>query len=123
MSVSITDQEKALLNLIAKGEATQGADPYTSLWPSSSEPGLVQMTLSEVQQFQRQRVANGFRSSACGRYQFIQTALSDCIQYLGCNPLAVRFTPDIQDALIIAKLKKQRKFIFLEDFEMISRQF
>ncbi len=109
MSVSITDQEKALLNLIAKGEATQGADPYTSLWPSSSEPGLVQMTLSEVQQFQRQRVANGFRSSACGRYQFIQTALSDCIQYLGCNPLAVRFTPDIQDALIIAKLKKQRK--------------
>lgn len=107
--VQITDQQKALLELIAKGEAVRGADPYTSVYPSTSEPTLTQMTCAEVLQYQRQRINSGYASSACGRYQFIRDTLNDCIGYLGIDPLRTRFTPEIQDALIIARLKRVRK--------------
>ena len=40
--ITITDQERSLLTLIAKGESSAGVDPYTSLWPGTSEPSLVQ---------------------------------------------------------------------------------
>jgi len=108
-AVTITDQEKSLLDLIAKGEAVAGADPYTSLWPGSSEPALVQMTCAEVQRFQQQRIDNGFRSSACGRYQFIKRTLTAAIETLGIDPLTTRYTADVQDALIIGILKRYRR--------------
>lgn len=108
--IEITDQDKALLNLIAKGEAVRGADPYTSVFPNTSEPSLIQMTLAEVLRFQRQRVQRGFRSSACGRYQFIRTTLEECIGYLGVDPLTTRFSPGVQDALIIARLERVRGY-------------
>lgn len=108
MSVSITSQERALLELIARGEAVSNADPYTSLWPGTSEQSLTQMTLAEVDRFQTQRLNKGFKSSAAGKYQFIRGTLRECVRYIGANPLLTRFTPDIQDALITARLKKVR---------------
>ena len=107
--VTITDQERRLLDLIARGEAVRGADPYTSLWPSTSEPNLVQMTIAEVQRFQAQRVEQGFDSSACGRYQFIQTTLREATNILEVDPLRTRYTADVQDALIIGILKRYRR--------------
>lgn len=108
-AISITDQEKALLDLIAKGEAVAGADPYTSLWPGTSEPSLIQMTCAEVQRFQTQRINAGYASSACGRYQFIKRTLTGAIEILGIDPLTTRYTGDVQDALIIGILKRYRK--------------
>lgn len=105
----MSDKEKKLLDLIAKGEAVRGSDPYHSLWPSTSEPSLTQLTLNEVQQFQQQRIDNGYASSACGRYQFIKGTLAECIGYLGVDPATTRFTPDIQDKLILARLRRVRK--------------
>ena len=107
--VTISDQERKLLDLIAKGEAVRGRDPYLSLWPSTVEPGIIQLTLDEVQQFQQQRIDAGYASSACGRYQFIKQTLKECIGYLGVDPKTTRFTPVIQDRLIIARLKAVRK--------------
>jgi hypothetical protein len=107
-TVTITDQERSLLNLIAEGESTPGVDPYISLYPSTSEPALVQMTLSEVLRFQQQRIDQGHRSSACGRYQFIKRTLGGAIDILGVDPLTTCYTPNIQDALILAILKRYR---------------
>ena len=108
-TITITDQEKSLLNLIAKGEAAAGVDPYTSLWPGTSEPSLVQMTCAEVQRFQTQRIAQGYRSTACGRYQFIKRTLTEAIRVAEIDPLTTRYTPDVQDYLILAILKRYRK--------------
>jgi len=94
---------------IAKGEAVAGADPYTSLWPGTSEPSLIQMTCAEVQRFQTQRINSGYASSACGRYQFIKRTLTGAIEILGIDPLTTRYTGDVQDALIIGILKRYRK--------------
>ena len=108
-TINITDQEKALLSLIAKGESSAGVDPYTSLWPGTSEPSLVQMTCAEVQRFQQQRLDQGHRSTACGRYQFIKKTLTEAIRVSGIDPLTTRYTPDIQDFLILSILKRYRK--------------
>ena len=107
--ITITDQERSLLTLIAKGESSAGVDPYTSLWPGTSEPSLVQMTCSEVQRFQQQRLDQGHRSTACGRYQFIKKTLTEAIKVSGIDPLTTRYTPDIQDYLILSILKTYRK--------------
>jgi muramidase (phage lysozyme) len=107
--ITITDQERSLLTLIAKGESSAGVDPYTSLWPGTSEPSLVQMTCAEVQRFQQQRLDQGHRSTACGRYQFIKKTLTEAIRVSGIDPLTTRYTPDIQDYLILSILKTYRK--------------
>ena len=109
MAITITDQEKSLLNLIAKGESSAGVDPYTSLWPGTSEASLIQMTCSEVQRFQTQRITQGFKSTACGRYQFIKKTLTEAIKVSGVDPLTTCYTPDVQDYLILSILKQYRK--------------
>lgn len=108
--IELSERDRALLELIAKGEAVQGRDPYLSVYPGHIEPVLTQLTLAEVQQYQRQRISQGFRSSAVGKYQFIQATLRECIGYLNLDPVRVCFTPDVQDALIVARLERVRRY-------------
>lgn len=110
MSITLTNKDRSLLSLIARGEASSGGDPYTSVYPNTKEPKLTSLTLAEAQQYQRSRISMGFPSSAIGRYQFIQATLSDCIGYLGVDPNSVKFSPSIQDALIIARLNEVRGY-------------
>jgi len=107
--ITITEQDKKLLDLIAKGEAVR-SNPYCSVYPGHVEPSLTQMSLSEVQLYQQRRIDAGFRSSAVGRYQFIKRTLTAAIENLGVDPLRTRYTEDVQDALIIGILKRYRRY-------------
>lgn len=105
----ITDQDQAVLDLIAKGESAAGAEGYTSVYPGKKEPSLIQMTLAEVDRYQSQRISQGVGSSAVGRYQFIQGTLRSAVGILKVDPLRTRYTPQIQDSLILSILKSYRK--------------
>jgi len=106
--ITITAQQIALLALIGKGESLKGSNPYTTLWPSTSEPSLTQMTLSEVLRFQEVRTNEGFGSNAVGRYQIVRTDLEQIINSLALDAEKIRFTAGIQDALMISRLKNVR---------------
>jgi hypothetical protein len=103
----ITQQERKLLDFIAKGEANKKGDPYASVYPSSSEPRLPQMTLDQVRQYQSQRLRAGFKSSAVGRYQFISSTLEEVIKKSGLSR-DTRFSSSVQDFLILVRLKVTR---------------
>jgi len=106
--ITITAQQIALLALISKGESLKGSSPYTTLWPSTSEPSLTQMTLGEVLRFQEVRFKEGFGSNAVGRYQLLRTDLEQSINLLELDAGKIRFTAGIQDALMISRLKDVR---------------
>ena len=108
--IEITQQDKALLSLIAAGESTGvRGDPYTALWPSSTEPSLIRMSLAQVTEFQRSRIRAGVASSACGRYQFIKDTLLDVVKISKLDSQRTIFAPDIQDYLILLRLKSIRR--------------
>ena len=109
MAVTVSDQDRSLLRLIADGEAVR-SNPYCSVWPGSVERSLTSMTLSQVEDYQKNRIAAGRKSSAVGKYQFIKSTLKECVGYLGCDPLRTVFSPDVQDALIIKRLEKFRRY-------------
>jgi hypothetical protein len=107
MAVTITQQEKNLLTLCAKGEAVK-SNPYCSVNPSTVEPSLTSMTLNQVDQYQTRRIAQVNRS-ACGRYQFIQPTLRAAVKLSGLDPATTVFNPDVQDFLILTILRSSRK--------------
>ena len=76
MAVTVSDMDRKLLKLIADGEAVR-SNPYCSVWPGSVEPSLTSMTLSQVQDYQTQRINSGRESSAVGKYQFIKSTLKE----------------------------------------------
>lgn len=109
MTITVSDMDRALLRLIADGEAVR-SNPYCSVWPGHVEPELVNMTLSQVEAYQSQRLASGRSSSAVGKYQFIKSTLKECVGYLGCDPIRTVFSSDVQDAMIIKRLEKFRRY-------------
>jgi hypothetical protein len=109
MAVTVSDQDRALLRLIADGEAVR-SNPYCSVWPGHVEPELTSMTISQVQAYQQNRLDAGRRSSACGKYQMLKGVVEECTGYLGCDPLRTVFSPDVQDAMIIKRLEKFRRY-------------
>jgi muramidase (phage lysozyme) len=105
--IRISDKEMQLLSFVARGEATAGVDPYISVVPNTYEPQLTQMTLAEVDRFQTQRIAQG-SGSAAGRYQFIRKTLRYTIGLIGIDTTRIRYTPDVQDALIMYVLRTRQ---------------
>ena len=105
----ITTQEKALLNLIAKGESEgTGADPYCALYPGTNDPRITEFTLTQIDQFQTDRINSGYASSACGRYQFIRKTLRVAVSESGLDAATTRYNRDVQDYLILTILKSYR---------------
>ena len=71
-------KDKQVLDLVAGGESNGDYNAvYGIRVGSSQQPDFSRMTISEVRQYQRQRIASGQPSSAVGKYQFIQSTLDE----------------------------------------------
>lgn len=76
LNYTITDQEYRLLAIVAdKEEVKRAPDVYMSVNPGTWHVPLPTMTLRQVNQFMTSRLAAGIRSTASGRYQFMQYTL------------------------------------------------
>lgn len=96
-----------LLDTIAKGES--GPDGYNAVYGmKGGNPELTGMTIREVLDYQRSLIANGAKSAAVGRYQFIRSTLEEEAKAAGVDIDKEIFTPHFQDALILHRLRRVR---------------
>lgn len=106
MALTITQQDKQLLELVAKGESGGDYDIVNTIGRVS---GLTSMTLNQVLAEQLRLKASGRSSGAAGKYQFVHDTLDATIKFAGV-PRNTLFSPDVQDYLIVQTLRLQRKY-------------
>jgi len=95
---------KPLLDMISSGESPGGG--YSAMFPSESHPQILDMTIGEVIAFQKEKLKDGRRSAAIGRYQMLYPETYAAAAGLS---LQSKFSPENQDRMVIAYLKKNRK--------------
>ena len=102
-----------LLDRIAAGEGTGGPDGYDTTFgyhrydPPGGRKPLAEMTLDELEIYQRGMVARGARSSAAGRYQILRETAGELRGRMGLSG-AEHFTPELQDRMARELLRKRR---------------
>lgn len=96
---------RPLLNLIARVESTDNYNAHFGN-PSNTRVEFTSMSLEDVQQWQRDFVAQGNASSAVGRYQIIDTTLSGLISELSIDTQQ-KFSQETQDMLGVALLERR----------------
>lgn len=74
---------------------------------TAREADLTNMTIAEVQEFQRGMVARGHASSAVGKYQFIQSTLGEMVAQTPGIDRNTQFTPEVQDRLATQLLERR----------------
>ena len=93
---------KPLLDLISSGEGT-----YDSMYPSESYPEMLDMDIrTELVAFQKQKLKDGRKSVAVGRYQFMYPEVEADRAGL---PKGAKFTPENQHKMAIAILEQKRR--------------
>ena len=90
-----------LLDMIAKPES---GGRYDSVYPGRRRPEILDMTLNELYADMRKR-ARRHGSSASGRYQYIRKTLKGVAKSMGLDPRKTKFTPEIQDKIVIYHLR------------------
>lgn len=95
----------SLLQLIARAESNDNYNAYFGS-PNNSTIKFTEMTISDVLAWQADFVQQGNASSAVGRYQIIDTTLSELVQQLGIDTKH-KFDQDMQDRLAIALLERR----------------
>lgn len=106
---------KPLLDVISSGEGG-----YTSMYPSENYPNLVNMTISDVIKFQKQKLRDGRASAAVGRYQMLYPEKYAAAAGI---PLSSKFSPENQDKMAVAYIKKYRKGQDWIDGKITDEQF
>lgn len=91
-----------LLNFIARYESRGN---YNIVVGGQSVPELTKMTLSQVNDFQRQMLKSGKESTAVGRYQYIRDTLTNTAAQMRLDPNTTVFDPKTQDAIATHTLK------------------
>ena len=101
-------KDRQVLDLVAGGES--GGD-YNAVYGipvgHGTQPNFSNMTIAQVQQYQRDRIASGQPSSAVGKYQFIQSTLKETTERAGFDPNTTKFTPAVQDQLMTTRLDQR----------------
>lgn len=119
-----TSSGRALLDFIGSLEASPPGN-YNSIYGGASV-NLTDMTIAQVFDLQRsmiERGRGGATSSAVGKYQFIHNTLKEEVQAAGLNPETTKFTPEIQDKLIMNRLTRVRGYRKFGNDEISAQTF
>ena len=109
-SISGGNNQQALLDTIAYAEGTSGPEGYNTWFGGRNDMDLSKMTVNEVVQEQKRRLASGeatygqYTSAAVGRYQMMYPEKAAVAA--GFDPATTLFTPENQDRMVIAKYLK-----------------
>jgi muramidase (phage lysozyme) len=109
-----------LLDFIA---AKESRGDYNAVYGQGSVPGLTNMTIAQVLEYQKRLVAMGQKSSAVGRYQFIRSTLEEEAKKAGLDINKELFTPQIQDKLILNRLRRVRGLDKFKSGQIDATQF
>ena len=109
---------KPLLDLISSGESPGGG--YSAMYPSESHPQILHMSIAEVIQFQKEKRKDGRISAAIGRYQMLYPEKYAAAAGLS---LTAKFSPENQDKMVIAYLKKNRRLSEWEQGKISDESF
>lgn len=102
---TLTQQDKSLITLCTAAEARS----YNTVF-GGREIQLDQMTIAEVQVWQKNAKAAGAQGTAVGKYQMIPEVLIEETKKSGLDPLKTRFTKDTQDYMMLGRLKRFREY-------------
>ena len=78
---------------------------YDAVYPGKRRPEILNMTIDELVADQRER-GRSTGSSASGRYQYIRTTLSGIVKQMGLDTSKEKFTPRLQDEIVIFHLRR-----------------
>lgn len=94
-----------LLTLVGKAESKNNYNAYFGN-PSNQSVKFTDMTIAEVLRWQSEHVSQGNVSSAVGKYQIINTTLSELVDKTGMDK-GQKFDQATQDKLAISLIEKR----------------
>ena len=95
-------EKSALLDIIGKGESRGDYNALVYGKDGKKVPGqadLTNMTIAQVQQYQKNMIGQGHASTAVGKYQMIADTLAAQVEKSGLNANTVKFDKKTQDLL------------------------
>jgi len=112
--IADTPQEKAFIASVREVEGTASAQGYNTFFGGSQYGGdLSKLTANQVADLQRKFLAegrgdySGGRSAAVGAGQFMEP--ENVVRAMGLDPNKEKFTPELQNKMILFLAKKKRK--------------
>ncbi len=127
-----TPEEKAFIATVREAEGTAGAQGYNTFFGGSQYGGdLSTKTVMEVKQLQEKFLAEGKgnwkggKSAAVGAGQFLYP--EQIVREMGMDPNKVKFTPELQNQMILYLAKKKRgidvsKQLTAADFKVLGKE-
>jgi hypothetical protein len=130
--IADTPEEKAFIATVRESEGTAGAQGYNTFFGGSQYGGdLSTKTVMEVKQLQEKFLAegkgrwSGGKSAAVGAGQFLYP--EQVVREMGMDPNKVKFTPELQNQMILYLAKKKRgidvsKELTAADFKVLGKE-
>jgi hypothetical protein len=94
--------KEALLELIGQGESKGNYNALVYGKKGANTPGsadLTNMTIAQVQEYQKGMIAKGHASTAVGKYQMISSTLAEQVKKAGLDAKTTKFDQKTQDLL------------------------